>query len=106
MFHKSKLKKFGGNFPHDKQGHVPVHVDCWRKMEFDHADQDPDAEGISEEEKARRIEYLDKQWWPKILAEVQDEHARLIDEHGESFMQHWDSVVNEPPHLQHGFEPG
>ena len=106
MFHKSKLEKFDAKFPHDSKGHVPVHVDCWRQMRFDHADQDPNEEGISAEEKARRIEYLDKEWWPKVLEGVQEEHERLTDEHGESFMQQWNNIVNKPQNLQHGFEPG
>ena len=105
MFHKAKLEKYRGNFPHDSEGHVPVHIDCWRNMKFEHADQDPNEEGITAEEKARRIEYLDKVWWPKILERVQSEHERLANEHGESFMEHWDRIVNEPQHLQHGFEP-
>lgn len=106
MFHKSKLEKFKASFPHDSTGHVPVHVDCWRQMEFDHADQDPNEEGISAEEKTRRIEYLDKEWWPKVLAGVREEHERLTDEHGESFMQQWNKIVNAPQNLQQGFEPG
>lgn len=106
MFHKSKLDQFEAKFPHDSSGHVPVHVDCWRKMEFDHADQDPGEEGISEEEKARRLEFLDTVWWPKILEEVQVEHERLNSEHGESYMKQWDTIVNTGPDLQHGFEPG
>ena len=106
MFHRSKLDEFGAKFPHDSKGHVPVHVDCWRKMQFDHADQDPNEEGISEEEKARRIEYLDKVWWPKIMEGVQNEHERLTSEHGESFMKSWATIANRSPNVQHGFEPG
>jgi hypothetical protein len=106
MFHKSKLKEYDGDFPHDTEGQVPVHVDCWRNMKFDHADQDPNEEGISADEKVRRMEYLDTVWWPQVLARVQSEHERLTDEHGESFMQQWDRIVNKPADLQHGFEPG
>lgn len=75
-------------------------------MKFEHADQDPNEEGISEDEMAQRIEFLDIVWWPKILEDVQEEHDRLNEEHGESFTQQWDKIVNAPHHPQHGFEAG
>jgi hypothetical protein len=106
MFHKSKLEKFDAKFPHDSTGHVPLNVKCWREMKFDHADQDPNEEGISEEEKARRLEYLDKVWWPKVLESVQEEHERLAEEHGEAYMKSWNVIANRSPDVQHGFEPG
>ena len=72
-------------------------------MKFDHADMDPEAEGISAEEKARRIEYLDSVWWPKVLEDVAKSQTTLAEKHGESFLEHWQSVVNRHPDVPHGF---
>ena len=44
MLHKSEFDDFGHKFPHDSKGHVPVHGDQWRAMQFDHADMDPHQE--------------------------------------------------------------
>ncbi len=106
MFPKSELERFGGRFPHDLVGDVPVGGDCWRQMQFDHAEMDPNEEGISAEEKSRRVEYLDTVWWPKVLEKVHLERQRLEAEHGETFIQHWERVVNRKPHLPHGFGVG
>ncbi len=104
MFKKHKLDTFPNKFPQDKEGHVPTHVDCWREMQFDHEDDDPNEEGISAEEKQRRIKHLDEVWWPRVLEKVAEEHQRLTDEHGESFIEYWQRVVNETPNPPHGFE--
>ena len=104
MFHKSKLGEHGHKFPHDLDGHVPHEGDDWRAMNFDHGAMDPDEDGISEEEKAKRIKYLDKEWWPKVIGWVNDQQAHLGRVHGKSFIQHWERVVNQPPPEQHGFE--
>lgn len=105
MLHKTELGDHGETFPHDKAGYVPVHhdQDNWREMQFDHADMDPNAEGISPEEHARRLEYLDTQWWPQVLEKVNAERQRLEEEHGETFIKHWQRVVNRHPHSSHGF---
>lgn len=94
MFHKSQLGEHAEHFFHDTAGYVPVDADSWRRMKFDHADRDPDEEGLSPEERARRLEYLDKVWWPRVLADVHEQRLRLEQEHGESFIQHWQRIVN------------
>lgn len=106
MFHKSELKDYGHHFPHDEKGYVPTHGDNWREMKFDHADQDPDEEGISEEERARRIKYLDEVWWPEVLGKVGQQHRHLEKAHGESFVDHWQRFVNQDPPQPHGFQAG
>lgn len=106
MFHKSELAHFSEHFPQDATGYVPVHGDCWRQMQFDRADMDPDEEGISAEEKARRIEYLDSVWWPEVLKKVNKERERLEEEHGESFISRWHRAVNRRPNESHGFGVG
>jgi hypothetical protein len=101
MFHKSKLGRHAKHFPHDQMGYVPVDSDSWRQMKFEHADMDPDEEGISAEERARRIEYLDKVWWPRLLADVHEQRLRLVKEYGQSFITQWEQLVNrqaESPH--------
>lgn len=102
MFHKSELAHFGDEFPHDATGYVPIHGDCWRQMQFERADMDPNEEGIAAEEKARRIEYLDTVWWPKVLARVNAERERLEAEHGESFISQWHRAVHHKPDQSHG----
>ncbi|MCH5373712.1 MAG: hypothetical protein JJ992_07025 [Planctomycetes bacterium] len=97
MFHKSELGEHARHFPHDLAGYVPVETDSWRQMKFDHAGMDPDEEGLSQEERARREEYLDKVWWPRLLASVHEQRLRLEQEHGESFVKHWQRIVNQEP---------
>ena len=104
MFHKSQLGHFDDQFPHDLTGYVPTEGDHWRQMQFDHADMDPDEKGISADEKARRIEYLNVVWWPEVLQRVHGERQRLEAEHGESFIEHWQRVVNRAPDTPHGFD--
>ncbi len=104
MLHFSKLGEFAEKFPRDTAGYVPVQGDCWRQMKFDDHQMDPEEEGISAEERARRIEYLDKEWWPQVLAKTNDEKQRLEEIHGETFISHWERVVNRSPDEPHGFE--
>ncbi len=104
MIHESELGEYAKGFPRDLAGHVPVHGDCWRKMRFDLAGMDPDAKGISADERARRIEFLDTVWWPQVLARVRDERQRLESAHGESFINHWERVVNRGAEEPHGYE--
>ncbi|NIL99218.1 MAG: hypothetical protein GTO62_19480 [Planctomycetales bacterium] len=104
MFHKSELQEYAHKFPQDQMGYVPTQGDCWRQMKFDHAHQDPHEEGISEDEQARRIEYLDKVWWPQVLEQVAENRQQLEEAHGDSFIQHWERVVNKAPEEPHGFE--
>lgn len=104
MFHKSHIGEHGERFPADLKGHVPVHGDCWRRMHFDHGELDPEEPGISEEERARRITYLDKVWWPQVLEKVHAERLLLEAEHGPTFMERWDEVAHQGPPMPHGFE--
>ncbi len=101
MIHKSELGRYGKHFPHDQMGYVPIDTDSWRQMRFDHAEMDPDEEGISAEERTRRLEYLDKVWWPRMLAGVHEHRLRLEKEHGHSFISRWEQAVRrqaESPH--------
>ncbi len=103
MIHKSILDRFIHMFPHDRQGHVPVHSDHWQEMDFEHTEMDPYEEGISEEERARRVEYLNTVWWPDVLEQVEAERRRLEEEHGHTFSEHWKSVVHRSPERPGGF---
>lgn len=104
MLHKSKLDQFESQFPHDANGNVPVHRDHWQTMEYDHGEMDPNEPGLSAEEKARRIEYLNKEWWPQILKQVEEERHRLAVKHGGTFMDHWKNVIYNKPAGHQGFE--
>ncbi len=106
MFHRSELAEYGTRFPHDHAGYVPVPGDHWRQMHFDHAGMDPDEEGISDQEWARRIDYLDTVWWPRVLARVNEERRRLANQCGPSFTARWERAVNNAPVEAHGFELG
>jgi hypothetical protein len=106
MFHKSQLDPYPHQFPHDRKGFVPHPTDHWSEMQFEHADMDPHEEGISAEEQARRIEYLNTEWWPQVLDRVADERQRLEEEHGESFITHWHTLMKQPPDNTHGFGLG
>ena len=103
MFHKSKLEQYEHNLPHDSKGHVPSHTDHWQQMEFEHTDKDPNEPGISAEEKAKRIEYLNTEWWRQALQQVEEERDRLHEQHGDTFMKHWGSLVHHSPESPHGF---
>lgn len=102
MFEQIVFNAFAHRFPSDKAGFVPTHGDCWRNMQFDHQEDDPNEAGISEEEKARRTKHLDEVWWPAVLEKVADEKARLESEHGETFTQHWERTISQPPEPPHG----
>jgi hypothetical protein len=78
MIPHSQLERFGLNFPHDRDGHVPEATDDWRKMSFDHGALDPEEPAISAAERQRRIDHLDTVWWPQVLAEVRRQHDELV----------------------------
>lgn len=104
MLHKSELGEHAHRFPTDLDGQIPEHGDHWSDMHFEHGPHDPDEPGISAEERARRIEYLDTQWWPQILAQVQTEKEKLHQLPGGNPIKKWrDEVMREPP-SPHGFE--
>jgi hypothetical protein len=103
VFHKKHLGDHADQFPHDRDGFVPTDADTWRTMNFEQEGLDPDEQGISAEERAHRIEYLDRVWWPRILAEVHDQRLRLVREHGKSFMERWAHFTKEEPDKPHGF---
>jgi len=73
MIHKSELGEHAERFPADSAGHVPEQGDDWRGMSFEHGPHDPDEKGISDEERQRRIEHLDQEWWPNVIAQVNEE---------------------------------
>ena len=81
---------------------VPAPHDHWRDMQFEHDDMDPEEAGISADEKARRTKYLNDVWWPQITQQVEEEHQRLKREHGETFIERWHHLVDQPPDVQHG----
>ena len=106
MFHKSDLSHYGEHFPHDQKGHVPAPHDHWEAMQFELPGMDPNEEGITSDEQARRIEYLNTVWWPELLQRVSNERQRLQDQHGESFIAHWERVIGHRSNAPHGFEIG
>jgi hypothetical protein len=89
MIHHSTLKEHAPRFPADGAGFVPEAADNWRQMQFDHKDQNPEEPGISAEERQRRLDYLDKQWWPQLLAQVRTEHEALVAEGHPSPFKSW-----------------
>jgi hypothetical protein len=105
MFHKSHLGEHADHFPHDLEGHIPQEGDDWRTMKFDHGEMNPHEDGITEEERAKRLDYLDEVWWPETLARVEEERSRQHRLYGESFFRRWEEIVNQAPPVQHGFEP-
>jgi len=106
MFHRSELGDHAHKFPADRDGHVPEHHDHWRNMNFDHGEHDPHEPGISEEERQRRVAYLDHNWWPKIIAHVNDEKQKLAQSPQGMPIHRWRQQVMEEPPQQHGFEAG
>ena len=106
MIHKSLLGQHGERFPHDRNGNVPVHGDHWRDLQFEYPEMDPHEAGISTEEQARRIEYLNTVWWPGILQDVSNQRQSLENEHGESFTELWNRTVRESPETPHFFGIG
>jgi hypothetical protein len=103
MFHKSKLEQFEHEFPHDAKGHVPHPHDRWHEMQFEVEGMDPHEEGISEEEKNHRIEYLNNVWWPQVIQRVEEERQRLEAVHGETFIAHWKQLLHHATDSTHGF---
>jgi len=104
MIHKSELGEHAERFPADSAGHVPEQGDDWRGMSFEHGPHDPDEKGISDEERQRRIEHLDQEWWPNVIAQVNEEIRQLGLLPGGSPIKKWrDQVMREPPE-PHGFE--
>jgi hypothetical protein len=72
-------------------------------MKFDHGANDPDEAGISDEERQLRLAYLDDQWWPKVIAQVNQEKEALSQLPGGSPIKKWrDEAMQEPP-TAHGF---
>jgi len=101
MFHRNELGDHGHKFPADLDLQIPEPEDNWRQMKFDHGPNDPDEPGISAEEHQRRIEFLDKQWWPDLLAKVAAAHQELPEG---SFIKRWQRTVQAPPTKTGGFE--
>jgi hypothetical protein len=103
MLHISELDEHAHRFHKDKDGNVPEHGDDWRNMKFDHGANDPDEAGISDEERQLRLAYLDDQWWPKVIAQVNQEKEALSQLPGGSPIKKWrDEAMQEPP-TAHGF---
>lgn len=76
-YHISNLGAFGNGITTDMQGYVPEPGDDWRDMSFDLGpDENPDREGISEAEREERLEYLDRDWWPGVIAAAEAATAR------------------------------
>lgn len=82
-YHISNLGAFGNGITTDMDGYVPEPGDDWRDMRFDLGPDDPDVDGISEEERADRLEYIEREWWPGVIAEAQrateKAHAALAE---------------------------
>jgi hypothetical protein len=89
MIPYAQLERFGLNFPRDRTDHVPEATDDWRKMSFDHGAQDPEAPGISDAERQRRIDHLDQVWWPQVLSEVRAQHDELVQRGEASPFSQW-----------------
>lgn len=105
MLHSSKLGEHAHRFPTDRKGYVPDHHDHWKHMDFDHGPHDPDEPGISEEERQRRIEYLDTEWWPSIIAQVNEQKQQIVDLPDETLIRNWCKDVMKEPPQQEGYEP-
>ena len=106
MLHESKFGDHAHKLPSDRDGNVPEAGDDWRNMNFDHGELDPHEEGISDDERARRMDQLDTQWWPQVIAQVNKQKEELGQLPGGSPIRKWREEVMRSPHLQHGFEPG
>ena len=106
MLHKSELGEHADRFPIDQDGNIPEHGDHWSDSHFEHGPNDPHEEGISDEERARRMDYLNTQWWPKIIAQVNEEKESLSQLPGGNPIRKWREGVIDAvePQQQHGFE--
>jgi hypothetical protein len=83
-FHKSNLGKFGEGLPTDLYGYVAQEGDDWRDMDFDLRENDPFEDGISDEEKSERLDYLDNDWWPiyvKVLTHLVEEAEKSAQDY-------------------------
>lgn len=108
MLHKSELGEHADRFPADRDGNVPEHGDSWSDLNFEHGPNDPHEEGISDEERARRMQFLDAEWWPQVIAQVNDEKQKLSQLPGGNPIRKWrENVIDDAmPRQQHGFEAG
>ena len=106
MLHRSELGEHAGRFPTDQDGNVPEHGDHWGELNFEHGPNDPHENGISDEERARRMDYLNSEWWPKIIAQVNEEKNKLSRLPGGSPIRKWREQVIDAvePRQPHGFE--
>ena len=107
MLHQSELGEHVDRFPADTDGNIPEHGDHWSDLNFDHGPNDPQEEGISDEERTRRKEYLDSEWWPKIIAQVNEQKKTLSQLPGGNPIHKWrEAVIDDAePTEQHGFKP-
>jgi hypothetical protein len=103
MIHISDLGEYAHRFFADQDGHVPEHGDHWGNMKIDHGENDPDEEGISGEERQRRITYLNEQWWPEVIAEVNREKEELSKLPGGNPIKKWKEAISEGSPKGHGF---
>lgn len=101
MFHRNELGDHGHKFPADLDLQIPEPGDDWRQMKFEHGPNDPNEPGIRPEERQRRIEFLDKQWWPEVLAKVAAAHETLPEG---SFIKRWQRDAQAPPTKNLGYE--
>jgi hypothetical protein len=104
MLHKSHFGHHADNMPADLDGHIPEDGDSWRKMNYDHGPRNPHEEGISDKEQAERMEYLDKEWWPKIIAIASQQRSQIELSSADTPIKHWEEIMHQHPSLPHGFE--
>lgn len=97
MLHKSKLAEHADKFPQDAQGNIPEAHDHWSAMQFAHGEHDPDEPGIDEAERARRTKYLDEQWWPQVIAQVEEERNNLLSLPAQSPIRQWAEMARKKP---------
>ncbi len=105
MLHISELGKYAHLFQShaDNDGHVPEHGDHWSTMKFEHGDQDPNEDGITEEERLHRIAYLDEQWWPNVIAQVNQQKESLSKLPDGNPIRKWRDEAMKPPTAAKGF---
>ncbi len=104
MQHKSHFGHHADKLPADRDGQIPEHGDDWRDMNYDHGPHDPEEEGIKDEEQAQRIEYLDKEWWPKIIAIANQQKSEIELSTADTPIKHWEEIMHQHPPHSHGFE--
>jgi hypothetical protein len=101
MFHRDELGEHADKFLADLDLQVPEPEDDWRKMRFDHGPNDPEEPGISPQERQRRIDFLDQQWWPEVLSKIASAHQELPPG---SFIKSWQRHVQMEPPKTTGYE--